>query len=72
MATREAGMSEPTEAGVEAKLRSIIGAAFPRGGRVNIDYLARAIAREGERKVCDRCMWSDPKYIAEHGPQVRR
>ena len=29
-------------------------------------------AREGERKVCDRCMWSDPKYIAEHGPQVRR
>ena len=29
-------------------------------------------AREGERKVCDACMWADPKYIAEHGQQVKR
>ena len=29
-------------------------------------------AREGERNVCDECMWSDPRYIVEHGHQVRR
>ena len=29
-------------------------------------------AREGERNVCDSCMWSDPQYIAEHGRQTIR
>jgi hypothetical protein len=29
-------------------------------------------ARDGERNVCDACMWADPKYIAEHGQQVKR
>lgn len=32
----------------------------------------RRYAREGERRVCDSCMWADPKYIAEHGNQVVR
>ena len=32
----------------------------------------RRYANEGERNVCDVCMWADPKYIAEHGRQVKR
>lgn len=24
-------------------------------------------ARSGERLICDACMWSDPRYVAEFG-----
>jgi hypothetical protein len=24
-------------------------------------------ANEGEEKVCDRCMWTDPRYVAVYG-----
>jgi len=26
-------------------------------------------AREGEKIICDECMWNDPKYIAIYGKQ---
>lgn len=29
-------------------------------------------AREGEHNICDACMWSDPKYVLEHGTQAQR
>ncbi len=28
-----------------------------------------AFANEGERYLCDACMWKDPRYIAEYGEQ---
>ena len=40
-------------------------------GYYDVTRAWKDFARLGEKRVCDNCMWADPKYIAIYGDVTR-